>query len=238
MAKKIVIASGKGGVGKTSVSIGLSKALSARGNEVLLIDCDPLRSIDILLGLDDMIVYSWGDVLRKRCNASDAVFKDDDLSFMTGPREFSGIFAMDLKNFLKKLEKDYDYIILDSPAGTDIGFKLASYASDMGIVVSTPDPVCVRSAYITADEMRKYDTDNIRLIINRAVRSDIRRKKMLNIDDVIDLSEIQLLGIVPEDEEIRHAAMRGSIYSSTQVSYRAFNNIASRIDGEYVALDI
>lgn len=238
MAKKIVIASGKGGVGKTSVAIGVGKALCARGKSVLLVDCDTLRSIDILLGADEKVVYNWGDVINARCELHDAIYKTEDVSFMTCPRDYMGVSIKNVKQLMKELDGEFDYILLDSPAGVEMGFIVSSYVADRGIVVSTPDPVCVRSACQAADEMRKYATDNIRLVINRAVRADIRKNKMLNIDKVIDLTEVQLIGVIPEDDAIRHACMSGSIYSSEQISYKAFNNIASRIDGEYVALDI
>ena len=238
MAKKIVIASGKGGVGKTSVTIGLGKALSKRGKKVLLVDCDTLQSIDILLEADESIVYNWGDAVRGRCCIEDAVYTVKDLDFMTCPRDYMGVSIKSLKELMKELDSMYDYILLDSPAGVEMGFITASYVADRGLVVSTADPVCVRSACKAADEMRKYGVDNIRLVINRAVRSDIRKNKMLNIDKVIDMTEVQLIGVVPEDAEILHASMGGNIYSSDNISYKAFNNIASRIDFQYVPLDI
>lgn len=238
MAKKIVIASGKGGVGKTSVTVCLGKSLAQSGKKVLLIDCDTLRSIDILLGADERIVYNWGDVIRERCEIGDAIYNVGELDIMTCPKDYIGVSIKSMKELVKKLDSLYDYILLDSPAGVEMGFIAASYVADKGLVVSTADPVCVRSVCQTADEMRKYKIENIRLIINRAVRSDIRRNKMLNIDKVIDLTQVQLIGVVPEDENIRHASMGTEIYSKENISYKAFNNIARRIDGYYVPLNI
>lgn len=238
MAKKIVIASGKGGVGKTSITICLGKALSQLGKKVLLIDCDTLRSIDILLGADETIVYNWGDVIRNSCTVEDALYKTGELDLMSCPKDYMGVNIKNMKELIFKIDGLYDYILLDSPAGLEMGFIVASYVADRGIVVSTADPVCVRSAFKAANEMRKYKVDNIRLIINRAVRSDIRKNKMLNIDKVIDLTEVQLIGVVPEDDAIRHASMGSQIYSKDNLSYKAFNNIAKRIDGQYVELYI
>ena len=238
MAKKIVIASGKGGVGKTSVTICLGKALADEGKKVLLIDCDTLRSIDILLGADENIVYNWGDVIRGRCNMEDAIYNAGEVDLMTCPRDYMGVNIKSMRDFMTKLDPLYDYILLDSPAGLEMGFIAASYVSDKGLVVSTPDPVCVRSACQAAEEMKKYGVKNIRLVINSAIRSEIKKNRMLNIDKVIDLTEIQLIGVVPEDECIRHASMGKPIFSKDNISYKAFTNIAKRIDGHYVPLHI
>lgn len=238
MAKKIVIASGKGGVGKTSLTIGIGKALAARGKNVLLVDCDTLRSIDILLGADDAIVYNWGDIINERCRVEDAVYQKDGISFMSCPRDYMGVSVKSMKALVNKLDGMFDYILLDSPAGIEMGFIISSYVADRGIVVATPDKVCVRSACAAAQEMQKYKVDSVRLIINRAVRSEIRRNKMLNIDKVIDMTEVQLLGVVPEDESIRLASMGKNIFSKNNLSYKAFCNIAARLDGEFMPLNI
>lgn len=238
MAKKIVIASGKGGVGKSTVTTGLGKALSAMGKKVLLVDCDTLRSLDVLLGADETLVYDWGDVMLGRCNVNEAIFNCDGLALMTCPKTYKGVSLNNMKLLVKMLETSFDYILFDSPAGIDIGFILASYVADRGIVVSTPDSICVRSACTAADEMAKYSVNDIRLIINRANKKDIKKKKMLNIDSVIDLTQVQLLGFVPEDEKLRYAAMSGEVYKKGQVSYKAFNNIALRIEGKNVPLGI
>ncbi len=236
MAKKIVVASGKGGVGKSSVTVGLAKALAKRGKSVLIIDCDTLCSIDMFLGVGEEIVYNWGDVILKRCDAENAIYNADGVSMMTCPKSYNGVSVVKMKWLLSVLDERFDYIFLDSPAGVDLGFILACNVSDRGIVVSTPDPVCVRSACAAADEMRKYSVTDVRLIINRLKKSELRRRKILDIDTVIDKTEVQLIGVVPEDDKILHSTMGGSIYKRGQVSYRAFNNIASRIEGESIFL--
>lgn len=236
MAKKIVVASGKGGVGKSSVTVGLAKALAKKGKSVLIIDCDTLCSIDMFLGAGEEIVYNWGDVILKRCDAESAIYAVGDVSMMTCPKSYSGVSVPKMKELIAEINDKFDYIFLDSPAGLDLGFIVACYAADRGIVVSTPDPVCVRSACIAADEMRKYEITNVRLVINRVKKSEMRRKKILDIDTVIDKTEVQLIGVVPEDEKILHCTLGGSIYKKGQTSYKAFSNVASRIEGENILL--
>lgn len=236
MAKKIVVASGKGGVGKSSLTVGLAGALAEKGNRVLIIDCDLLCSIDIMLGAGESIVYNWGDVILERCSTQDAIYNAGKVSMMTCPKSYEGVTNEKMKQLVSSLDEKFDYIFLDSPAGIDMGFCFASCTADRGLVVSTPDPVCVRSACTAADEMRKFGVTNVRLIINRVIKSELRRKKILDIDSVIDRTEVQLIGIVPEDGKILHSAMGGSIYKKGQASYKAFNNIASRLEGKYVLL--
>lgn len=236
MAKKIVVASGKGGVGKTSVAVGLSQALAAREKNVIIIDCDTLRSVDLLVNAGETMLYDWGDVILERCRLDDAVYKAGEVSIMTCPHTYKGITLKKMKALMALLDKRFDYIIIDSPAGVEMGFILSCIAADSGIVVSTPDPVCVRSVSATADAMEKYGVKDIRLIINRVVKRDLKRNRMLNFDSVIDMTEVQLIGVIPEDEKIRFSAMGGKIYAKRNISYRAFSNIAARMEGESVLL--
>ena len=238
MAKKIVIASGKGGVGKSTVTVGLGMALTQLGKKVLLIDCDTLSSLDILTGAAEKIVYDWGDVMLGRCKAQEAIYSAMGMSLMTCPKTYKGVSLKNMALLIKLVENDYDYILLDSPAGIEIGFILASFVADRGLVVSTPDSVCVRSVCTTADEMSKYNVKDIRLIINRADKKNIKKNLMLNIDSVIDMTQVQLIGLVPEDEKIRHSSMKGTIYKKGQISYDAFNNIAARIEGKNIPLEV
>ena len=237
MAKKIVIASGKGGVGKTSVAVGLGKALAARGRRVIIVDCDTLRSVDLLVNTGETLLYDWGDVMLERCQLDDAIYRADDVFMMTCPHTYKDVTLKKMRALMEVLDKRFDYILLDSPAGIEMGFILSCVAADRGIVVSTPDPVCVRSVGATADEMTNYSVSDVRLIINRVVKKDLKRKKTLNFDGVIDMTEVQLIGVIPEDDKIRHSAMGGKIYSRLNPSFRAFNNIAARLEGENVPLD-
>lgn len=237
MAEKIVIASGKGGVGKTSLTVGFGKALSAMGYKVLLVDCDCLRSIDLLVGVTEQLVYDWGDVLGG-ADSEDALYRTKDVAVLTCPDSYGDYTGEDMKKLLALYDEEFDYILIDAPAGADTGLTLSAAAADRAIVVSTPDLVCVRSACIAAGKIYKMDIDDVRLIINRLNRKDILRGRLLNIDAVIDSTQVQLIGIVPEDPKIRLGSMGMNIYRKSQISYDALTNIARRIRGEYVPLEI
>lgn len=236
MAKKIAIASGKGGVGKSSLTVGIGKALAARDKKVLLIDCDCLKSIDLLTGITEFLLYNWGDVIKERCESENALYSAGDVSVITCPDTYEDITAEQMKSLIKKYENDFDYILLDSPAGIDRGLTLACSVADRGLVVSTPDLVCVRSACIAAREMAKQGIGDTRLVINRVKKRDVTKGRLLNVDSVIDSTEIQLIGVVPEDAKIRLGSMGQGIYKKGQVSYKAFQNIAARLEGISVPL--
>lgn len=238
MAKKIVVASGKGGVGKTTLTVALAKALTALGNKVLIIDCDRLRSVDLLVGITAELVYDFGDVIFGRCDSQQALYEKDGLSVISCPSSYEDIKKGEMKKLVDNYDCDYNFILFDAPAGIGEGLRLACEAAESGIVVSTPDLVCVRSACTAAREMEKMGVPESRLIINRAHKKDIVKGKLLNIDKVIDSTQVQLIGVVPEDEKLRLGSMGGAIYKKRQLSYTAFSNIAKRICGQYIALSI
>ena len=238
MAKKIAIASGKGGVGKSSLTVGIGKALAARGKKVLLIDCDCLKSIDLLTGITEFLLYNWGDVVKNRCDSENALYDAGDVKVITCPDSYEDITPEEMKELIKSYEESFDYIILDSPAGIDKGLTLACSVADRGLVVSTPDLVCVRSACTAARELERLGVSQSRLVINRAHKKDIVKGRLLNVDKVIDSTQVQLIGVVPEDAKLRLGSMGGEIYRKNQLSYTAFSNIAKRICGQYIALDL
>ncbi len=238
MAEKIVVASGKGGVGKTSLTVGIGKALHAMGKKVLIIDCDILRSVDLLTGVAERLLYDWGDVIFSRCAPEDAVYASEDVSVITCPSDYDGVTQEKMKALISYYDSDFDYILIDAPAGIDRGLTVSCAAADRGIVVSTPDLVCVRSACTTAAQMNKLGIDDVRLIINRAMKKDIRKGRLLNVDSVIDSTQVQLIGVVPEDPKIRFGAMGKSVYKRGQVSFIPLTNISKRICGEYIALQL
>ena len=238
MAQKIVIASGKGGVGKTSLCVGIGKALSSLGMRVLLIDCDCLRSLDVLTGITEQMVYNFGDVIFGRCSADAAVYKNDGLSVITCPENYDNISDYSMQWLIGKYEQDFDYILLDAPAGIERGLHMALSVADRAIVISTPDLVCVRSACTAGREIEKAGVKDIRLVINRVSKKDIIRGRLLNFDSVIDATQIRLIGIVPEDPKIRLGSMGREIYKKGQVSYKALGNIAKRIVGQTAVLKV
>lgn len=236
MAKKIAIASGKGGVGKSSLTVGIGKALAARGRKVLLIDCDCLKSIDLLTGITEFLLYNWGDVVKGRCESQDALYEADSVSVVTCPDSYDDATSEQMKKLIGEYEDSFDYILLDSPAGIDKGLSLACSVADRGLVISTPDLVCVRSACIAAREMAKHGVADTRLVINRVKKRDVTKGRLLNVDSVIDSTEIQLIGLVPEDAKIRLGSMGQGIYKKGQASCKAFDNIAGRIEGDSILL--
>ena len=235
MAKRIVIASGKGGVGKTTVAVGLSKALALRAKKVLLVDFDNLRSVDLMLGAAEDVVFDWGDAVLGRCAASEAIGTAQGISFLACPPRYDGFTPQMVKRLMKDLEADYDYLLFDAPAGVGAGLRLACAAAQRALVVATPDPVCVRAACRAAEEMEAWGVNNSRLVINRADRRDMRRSRLLNIDDVIDKTGVQLIAIIPEDKYLRKAGTDG-VLQLWQLSYEAFCNLAARIEGQQVPL--
>ncbi len=236
MARRIVIASGKGGVGKTTVTVSLGKALASMQKKVLLIDFDNLRSMDLMLGAAQDVVFDWGDAAKGRCEAADALLQAGGVSFMACPPTYDGITGEDVKRLVRALEDDYDYLLFDAPAGIGTGLSLACAAAQKGLVVATPDLVCVRAACRAAQQMETLGVRSSRLVINRAVYRDIRHKKLLNIDDVIDETGVQLIAIIPEDKKLRRAGMSGRLFGPHDLSYEPFRRLAQRLQGKHVPL--
>lgn len=238
MAEKILIASGKGGVGKTSCSVGLGTALADEyGQRVLLVDCDiGLRSLDVLLGTGEKIVYDWGDVILGNCLASSAIVPCEKVDLLTCPLKFDNEYDFACtKKMISNYDKAYDYIILDAPAGIDVGFEIASSMADRAIIVSTSDRVCVRSAQRAGEKLFDMGMTDVRLIINRFRKKSVTARKLLNIDSVIDETLLQLIGVVPEDEDITY----GKVYSrKSQPSHYPFVRIAGRILGKEIPLEL
>ncbi len=236
MAKRIVVASGKGGVGKTTLAVALSLALARRGKKVLLVDFDDLRSADLLVGVADRVVYDWGDVIRGDCAPMDAVLNAGAISLLPCPTDYGSATPRQIRTMMRSYEKEFDVLFFDSPAGVGAGFALACAAAKQGIVVALADPASVRGACRAAREMEDLGVRSSRLILNRAVKRDIKKRLMLNIDDAIDRSEVQLLGVVPEDRSLRYAAMKTFLFDSTAPAYVPIFNIARRLEGENIPL--
>lgn len=228
MAEKIVVASGKGGVGKSSCSVAIGKELADRGYKVLLIDADiALRSLDVLLGVNDRVVFDWGDVICERCTHRKAIIRCKRVDLVSSPLQDDERFTPEaMKKTVMLYDKMYDFIIIDSPAGVDIGLDIAAAAADRALIVSTSDRICVRSASRAAQKLYEMGIDDVRLIINRFVRRPVRRNKLLNIDAVIDNTTVQLIGVVPEDENVTFGQV---MKRKNQVSYQPFVRITNRI---------
>lgn len=241
MAQKIIIASGKGGVGKSSVCVGLARALAARGRRVLVIDFDiGLRSLDILFGVSQDVLFDWGDILERRCDPKKAFLElQKDLYFIAAPLHMSDALQEEnIKPFIEILNRGFHTILFDAPAGLQTGFQFAASVADVGIVVSTPDPVCVRSVGITAQELGNRGVDSTRLVINRIAKKTVAKDRQLNIDEVIDATGVQLLGVVPEDPLVPDFFCRGLPLPARATASEAFRRIAGRMTGLQIPLSL
>lgn len=243
MGLVFVIASGKGGVGKSTIAANCGVNLSLLGKSVVLIDTDcGLRSLDFLLGVSNKVIYDINDVISEKCELQKAIVVCDkfpNLSLLPASQKliYGSIPLEAMKKLCKQLSYYYDYVIVDSPAGIGEGFKSAVAAASMSIVVATPDLISVKDAGRVGSILSSMGQKNIRLIINKIKPKLIKKGLMSNLDEVIDETGIRLIGIIPEDEEITIATCKGEIIIDKKiVSMKAFRNIAKRLTGDYVPL--
>lgn len=244
MGKIIIVASGKGGTGKTTVTANIGAALAMRGNLVALVDMDMgCRNLDITLGLESSIVYDIFDVIEENCDLDEALIKDtryENLYFIPAPqtRDTSSVEDAAVKGIWEKLSSRFDYCIVDAPAGIDGGFLYAAMGADSAILVTMPEVTALRDGDRAISVLEDMGIEDVRVVINR-VRSDMIDKGiMMNMDDCVDMLGVPVLGIVPDDEELMVAALKGTLAVSTENSRagQAFLNIAARLMGEEVPI--
>lgn len=241
MANKIVIASGKGGVGKSTLTAGLGRAAANAGKKTLLIDCDAgLGSLDILLGCDKDCAFNWMDLYEERCQKEEALLPlGDNLWLLPVPRTLQTEYPEDaVADFIGKNEEDFDLILIDAPAGIGNGLKRAAKGAQRAIVVATPDAISVRGAWSVARVLTQQGIKEARLVINRFDYKSARKRKQFNIDTAIDETAVQLIGVVPEDDKVVSASVTGKKLKKNNPAAKAFARILRRIDGEHVALRI
>ena len=242
MHKIFLVASGKGGVGKSSLTAFLGRALVKLNKKVLLIDLDvALRSLDLILNVTEKCVYDWGDVLEERATVSQAIVRGEkgNPDLLCAPVRFSS--AISEKGLLPVIiqcsREDYDYIILDAPAGLGEIVSLGAGVADNALVVATPDEVCVRSAGVAADAIISFGfKGEIRLVINRYRKKESNKGMLLNADTVIDKTYVRLIGIVPEDTAISFHSVNYGAFNSDGPASRAYMRIAKRLEGEEIPL--
>ncbi len=242
MAKVISVTSGKGGVGKSTLCVGLGMAYALLGKNVLLIEFDVgLRGMDLMLGVSDKIVYDLGDLLEGRCNINKAIVEspwNPDLNVIVAPIALdSPMVINDVKLLLEGLRKHFDVIILDTPAGLGVSMNLTSL-SDLALVVATPDYVCVRDGNKVVNALHKMDFKNHRLVINRVNQKLLKKNIVKDLDEVIDGVSSQLIGALPEDQEMQLCVSKGMPLSEKSKIVNICKAIALRIEGEYVPLFI
>ncbi len=244
MGEVIVITSGKGGVGKTTTSANVGTALALLGKKVVLIDTDiGLRNLDVVLGLENRIVYDIVDVVEKKCRPNQAMIKDkrfDGLYLIPAAqtRDKNAVTPEQMKELCNLLKKDFDYVLIDCPAGIEQGFKNAIAGANRALVVTTPEVSAVRDADRIIGLLEANDVKNIRLIINRLRIDMVKKGDMMNVDDIIEILAIKLIGVVPDDEDIITSTNRGEPAVALEKSKAgtAYKNIARRITGEEVPM--
>jgi septum site-determining protein MinD len=241
-AKVATVASGKGGVGKTTTTANLAIALATNGQKVVCIDGDiGLRNLDVVLGLENRIVYDLVDVIEGRCRLRQAMIRDKRMPELylipaAQTRDKSAISPSDMVRLCDELRPDYDWILIDSPAGIERGFRNAIAPADHVLVVTNPEVSAVRDADRIIGLVEAEEKGPPRLIINRINPSLIRRGDMLNADDVLELLAIELIGIIPDDENVVISTNRGQPVALDNKSRagQAFQNIARRLLGQKV----
>ncbi len=240
MKQIAVITSGKGGAGKSTVTAGLGYALSRLTERVLLIDADAgLRSLDLMLGVGGTTMYDLADVFAGRCEPVRAIYPSpvfQNVFVLPAPTLMEDMCsAKEMQRLCRSLCSYYDRILIDCPAGLGRGFETAVSAADRALVVSTPDMVCARDAQIISRLLEERGVPS-RLIINRLRPGKVLDGSMPDVDEIIDTAGIQLLGIIPEDEEVAVANANGRPLPADCHAAVCFGNIARRFMGESVPL--
>lgn len=244
MGEVIVITSGKGGVGKTTTTANVSTGLASMGNKVVMIDTDiGLRNLDVVMGLENRIVYDIVDVTNGNCRLKQALIKDrrlDNLFLLPAAqtKDKTAVSPEQMKELVKTLKKEFDYIIIDCPAGIEQGFKNAIAAAERAIVVTNPEVSAVRDADRIIGLLEAAELREPMLVINRLRPEMVKRGDMMNIFDVEDILAVKILGVVPEDESIVVSTNRGepAVLDMSSKAGQAYRNIVKRITGEDVPL--
>ncbi len=242
--KVITITSGKGGVGKTTVTANLAAALAMNGYKVVALDADiGLRNLDVVMGLENRIVYDLVDVVEGRCRLRQAMIRDkrqSDLYLIPAAqtRDKMAVSPSDMVLVCDQLREEMDYVIVDSPAGIERGFRNAIAPADQIIIVTNPEISAVRDADRIIGLIEAEEKGPGTLIVNRVKPAMVARGEMLSIDDILDILAIDLIGVIPEDEAILISTNQGMPVAMSGVNgasaSHAFQNTARRVAGEEV----
>ena len=240
--KVVTISSGKGGVGKTTATANLGISLAGLGKKVVVIDADiGLRNLDVIMGLENRIVYDLVDVVEGRSKLRQAMIKHkkfDDLFLIPAAqtRDKMAVSPEDMVKLANELREDFDYILIDSPAGIERGFRNALEPADEVLIVTNPEVSAVRDADRIIGLIEAADKGPGKLIINRLKTELVKKGEMLSSDDVFDILGLSIVGIIPEDELVLSASNSGIPVTLNMQSKAgmAFNNVARRVIGEDV----
>ena len=242
MSRIIVITSGKGGVGKSTISANLSYSICDLGYKVCLIDADfGLKNLDVLLGLENRVIYDLKDVMMNRCSLKQVLIKDkrkENLYLLPACKSMS-FEELNIENMVKMmdiLKEDFDYILLDSPAGVEKGFLYASGLADEAVVVVTLDVASLRDADRVIGILNKEGIDNIKMIVNKYNNDDVEKGRCMLLKEAYDILSVPLLGIVYDDHCIIESNNTGkpiSLNKSDEIA-QCFHRISLRLDGQEV----
>lgn len=243
MSRVIVVTSGKGGVGKTTCTANLGMALAQQGRRVIVVDADfGLRNLDLLLGLENRIVYTALEVLAGECRLEQAIVKDkrqNRLALLPAAqnRTKDAVRPEQMKQLIAALMGKYDYILVDCPAGIEMGFQNAIVAAREALVVTTPEISAVRDADRVVGLLEAQGIKQMRLIINRIRPNMVQVNDMMSVEDVQEILAIPLIGVIPDDERVIVSTNRGEplVLSETpSMAGTAFENVARRLEGQKV----
>ncbi|MCL1473856.1 septum site-determining protein MinD [Argonema antarcticum] len=243
MSRIIVITSGKGGVGKTTSTANIGMAIASRGHQVAVVDADfGLRNLDLLLGLENRIVYTAVDVLAGECTLEKALVKDKRqpklvLLPAAQNRTKDAVTPDQMKRLVSELAKTYEYILIDSPAGIEMGFRNAIAGAQEAIIVTTPEIAAVRDADRVIGLLEAHSIKRIQLVVNRIRPAMVEANDMMSVQDVQEILAIPLIGAIPDDERVIVSTNRGEplvLGENNSLAAVAYNNIARRLDGEKV----
>lgn len=241
LAKVVLVASGKGGVGKTSVCAFLGQALAAKNRRALLVELDSgLRALDVALGVTENLVFDLGDVMRGSCATREAVCLcpfQKNLAVICAAARPAAVPATAISQLAAELSEDYDFILLDCPAGIGYELAYAAVASDAALVVATPEPASVRGARAAADAIKNLGLADPRLVIERCPKKPRQLDPLRDLDQVIDGAGTRLLGVIWEDPKTRAAFASGMPLPEESPNKKAFSDLARRLCGERVPLN-
>ncbi|MBW4652266.1 MAG: septum site-determining protein MinD [Kaiparowitsia implicata GSE-PSE-MK54-09C] len=241
MSRVIVVTSGKGGVGKTTTTANLGMALAQRGRKVAVIDADfGLRNLDLLLGLENRIVYTAVEVLAGECRLEQALVKDKrhpNLVLLPAAqnRTKDAVTPDQMKQLVQELSNNRDYVLVDCPAGIEMGFQNATVAATEALIVTTPEIAAVRDADRVVGLLEASDIRKQHLIVNRLRPAMVQEDLMMSVKDVQEILAIPLIGVVPDDERVIISTNKGEpivLAQKLTLAGLALDNIARRLDGE------
>ncbi|MBA5849924.1 septum site-determining protein MinD [Clostridium sp. cel8] len=242
MGEAIVVTSGKGGVGKTTTTANLGTGLASLNYSVVVVDGDTgLRNLDVLMGLENRIVFTLVDVIEGKCKLKQALIRDKRLSNLyllptAQTRDKEDVNSDDMFNLISELKREFDYVLIDCPAGIEQGFENAIVGADRALIVVNPEVTSVRDSDRVIGKLDSKGLENHQLIVNRINYDMVKSGQMLDVNDILDSLAIELIGVVPDDRDITISTNNGEpvVLEEKSVSGQAFRNISARITGKEV----